>query len=244
MIMNRLTAAIRQHSWFAVIVEIVTIVIGIFIGLQVDAWNSERLRQRDVEFQLTRIEEDARLIYEALGRETDVVYAQLEKLNVTLGVLDGAPLGSNNRDDFLSGLQASFQQRTVNLDIPGLQLLYDSGDIDLISDESVRETLLAFLVARRTWDEIMAHQRRLWDMNLEVVFRGFTFNFAGFDEEARSARTEIDFDVDRLRSDVEFRGALGRVAQMENYTLTSLRRAQERIGQLISVLENRNQGAD
>ena len=38
MILRRLADAIRDQSWFTVALEIMIVVIGIFIGLQVDGW--------------------------------------------------------------------------------------------------------------------------------------------------------------------------------------------------------------
>jgi len=236
--MYRLSQALKQHNWFAVIVELLTIVIGIFIALQVDAWNNARLKQQDVEFQLTRIREDANSIYAQLDEEIDIAYRQLEHIGITMGVLDGLPLTKENKAQFMEGIQASYQQRGVDIDIPGLQLLYDSGDIDLVSDERVRNALITHLSRRRVANDIFAHQRKLWDMNLERVFVGLAFSFAEFDRDARSVRVLLDVDVDQLRSDVEFRRALSRVARMQNHTLAGLRSARESIGQVIAALDN------
>ena len=236
--MYRLSQALKQHNWFAVIVELVTIVIGIFVALQVDAWNNARLKQQDVEFQLTRIREDANSIYAQLDEEIDNAYGQLEHIGITMSVLDGVPLTDENKEQFMAGLRASYQQRGVNIDIPGLQLLYDSGDIDLVSDERVRNALITHLSRRRVGNDILAHQRKLWDMNLERVFDGLAFSFAEFDGDARSVRFLLDVDVDQLRSDVEFRRALSRVARMQNHTLAGLRSARESIGQVIAALDN------
>lgn len=244
MIVKRLSQAVNQQSWFTVFIEIVTIVIGIFVGLQVDSWNDNRLRQQNVEFQLTRISEDAESLYERLDSEIDRVYEQLELLGVTLRVIDGEPLTDENREEFVAGLFRSYQQRTVNLDIPSLQNLYDSGDIELISDESVRNPLMTHLLQRRTTDEIFIHQRRLWDMNLEAVFRGFTFGISSSDPEARSVGMAMDVDINRLREDFEFRGALGRVARMQAHTLEALNAMRESVGQVVSALESLSESAE
>ena len=38
MILQRMAGAIRRQDWFQVIIEILIVVIGIFLGLQVQAW--------------------------------------------------------------------------------------------------------------------------------------------------------------------------------------------------------------
>ncbi len=51
MILQRLGQAVRQQDWFTVLLEIVIVVAGIFIALQVDEWNENRkLRQQESEY--------------------------------------------------------------------------------------------------------------------------------------------------------------------------------------------------
>lgn len=42
MIIKRLAEGIKKQDWFVVTIEIMVVVVGIFIGLQVDDWNEER----------------------------------------------------------------------------------------------------------------------------------------------------------------------------------------------------------
>ncbi len=42
MILKRLAKSIKSQDWFVVCIEIMIVVVGIFIGLQVDDWNKER----------------------------------------------------------------------------------------------------------------------------------------------------------------------------------------------------------
>ena len=71
MILRRLARGAREYDWFTVAVELGIVVIGIFLGLQVDDWNTgrvERAQERtyvdllhtDVEMMLADLSEDAR----------------------------------------------------------------------------------------------------------------------------------------------------------------------------------------
>ena len=53
-IIRRLAGALREQNWFTVVLEVMIIVVGIFIGLQVDGWNEERKKQQNIEAQLDR----------------------------------------------------------------------------------------------------------------------------------------------------------------------------------------------
>jgi hypothetical protein len=56
MILRKLADAISQQNWFTVVLEVLIVVVGIFIGLQVDGWNEARKdRVREIEY-LQRID--------------------------------------------------------------------------------------------------------------------------------------------------------------------------------------------
>lgn len=56
MILRKMADAIAAQSWFTVVLEVLIVVVGIFIGLQVDDWNKTRQdRVRETEY-LQRIE--------------------------------------------------------------------------------------------------------------------------------------------------------------------------------------------
>jgi len=58
MILRRIADAIREQNWFTVIIEILIVVIGIFLGLQVTEWGQERQnREREREY-LQRVAQD------------------------------------------------------------------------------------------------------------------------------------------------------------------------------------------
>ena len=43
MILSKLADAIRRQDWFTVLLEIAIVMIGILLGLQVNAWNQGRI---------------------------------------------------------------------------------------------------------------------------------------------------------------------------------------------------------
>lgn len=60
MILRRLTDAVREQNWFTVVLEVAIVVVGIFIGLQVDDWNQERVTAERQELLLLELLEDLR----------------------------------------------------------------------------------------------------------------------------------------------------------------------------------------
>ena len=67
MILRKLADAIREQNWFTVLLEILIVVIGIVIGLQVDDWNEARKNRIDEAKFLSRLHDDI-VNSEALSR--------------------------------------------------------------------------------------------------------------------------------------------------------------------------------
>ncbi len=93
MILRKLADAIKEQNWSTVILEVLIVVVGIIIGLQVDGWNEERKKQQDIEVHLLRIAA-------ALIAETDLLIVDFDyriaRAQIALEVLDGTSLTEAN----------------------------------------------------------------------------------------------------------------------------------------------------
>ena len=97
MILRRMADAIREQSWFTVVLEVLIIVLGIFIGLQVDDWNKYRQDRSDEKLCLNRLHDEvlnaeklaARLVGRRLERQQlsfdllEVVFNDLGRHSLT-----------------------------------------------------------------------------------------------------------------------------------------------------------------
>ncbi|NRA31129.1 MAG: hypothetical protein HRU11_12815 [Parvularculaceae bacterium] len=55
MILRRLTEHVRAQNWFAVAIDFVIVVIGVFMGLQVQEWSTERAERAHLDSQLSSL---------------------------------------------------------------------------------------------------------------------------------------------------------------------------------------------
>ena len=58
MILRRLAEGIKNQDWFVVVVEILIVVVGIYIGLQVDDWNKARQDRADEKVFMVNLHDD------------------------------------------------------------------------------------------------------------------------------------------------------------------------------------------
>lgn len=59
MILRRITEHVRAQNWFAVALDFVIVVVGVFIGIQVANWNEERALQQRERLLLAELRSEA-----------------------------------------------------------------------------------------------------------------------------------------------------------------------------------------
>ena len=218
MIIQRLAGALREQNWFTVVLEVMIVVVGIFIGLQVDGWNEGRKKQQNIEAQLSRIAEDAAVLLAETDRLIVNFDNRIARAQIALEVLDGTPLTEANTPAFELALEESFQLNEVEVDLPSLDILMNTGDIDQVADANARNALLALTNEWRSLETVIEHIRSLLDIVNRDIFRGISYDIVGLDAERSSgAEFKIRYDLDRLRADLGFRAALSNAARMQGY---------------------------
>ena len=67
MILRRLSQALKEQNWAAIVIEFILLVAGVFLGIQVANWNAARVDRMEYEAALGR-----------LGSEIDANLADLD----------------------------------------------------------------------------------------------------------------------------------------------------------------------
>ncbi len=240
MIIRRLAGALREQNWFTVVLEVVIVGVGIFVGLQVDGWNEGRKKQQNIEAQLLRIADDAAMLLAETDRLIVGFDNRIARVQIALEVLDGTPLTAANTRAFERALDESYQLNEVEVDLPGLNILMNTGDIDQVADANVRNALLALTNEWRRRKTVIGHVRSLLDIVNRDIFKGISYDIVGLDaERSDGAEFKIRYDLDRLRADLGLRAALSNAARMQGYGRSQTVLARAALKAVVDSLEQR-----
>lgn len=143
MILGRLATGLKKRDWGTAILEVLIVVVGIFIGLQVDDWNQARQDRSDIAIYLNRIHDDLSTdaeFFTFLAREARDKREALEKLKRIIGE-DGPP--DEDPDSIFGLLEDS---SSLGWEFPEVQTvtffdLQSSGKLALIKDAELRTQL-------------------------------------------------------------------------------------------------------
>jgi len=141
MIIKRLAENIKKQDWFVVTIEIMIVVIGIFIGLQVDDWNKARLddakSERYTDQLIVDLHEELYIIAYVLAYNEDV----LQNAEAALRVLTNKTEMGN--EEFLINMFRASQYTWLAKTQMTLEELVSTGQVDLIKSTQLRSFALA-----------------------------------------------------------------------------------------------------
>ena len=144
MILRRLAKAIREQNWFTVVLEILIVVVGIFIGLQVDGWNQARLDKVDEQIFLERIHEEMIDSINVRKFVRDSKFEDWPNMRSAMETL----LEINGRSYLLPqecGAISRSSYTTANVaELPSLLALISTGRMDIVRDTELNASLMRF----------------------------------------------------------------------------------------------------
>ena len=146
MIVGRAIANLRRRDWASVAIELLVVVIGVFIGLQVDNWNQSRHDAARARENLQRIETDLAIDQAALQRRV-VFWRQVTDYGH--GAIRYAETGQRVDGSAWKTLLSFYQASQLFPYVPAdttYQELRSAGELRLFADPDLRTALADYYV--------------------------------------------------------------------------------------------------
>jgi len=143
MILARLSRAIREQNWFAVMLEFVIVIAGVVIGFQVTAWNADRGERQSELRYLSSLIADVDLTIERYRSDLDY-RGNVRLLGLrALAIVEGNAAPRDDWDIVLTFFNAS-QVGGGLRESPTFNELVSSGDLQIISNARLRQRLSSY----------------------------------------------------------------------------------------------------
>ncbi len=174
MILRKLTDALRRQDWFAVLIELAVVVVGIVLGLQFTEWN-ESYNERALEsYYLKQLDKD---FEESLDSWDGYLSQMEEKANrskaVAQSLLDKT-LTNETRRQFDEDWSYLWGWLHLDFLTTTLDELRDTGRLTLIRSDELRQDLIQFrthLSIQKTYNTNLGNMLMLYYKELSEVTR-------------------------------------------------------------------------
>ena len=142
--LRSLTKHINDQNWFAVALDFLIVVVGVFVGLQVQQWALERQRQNSEGQYLVRLHGEVELLIESRAHYDVTRPRTSASLEAAVALLAGG-----SADDILTAAQCSAIAASSHLtippaDVPTIRELLSSAQLAQILSTNVREAILIY----------------------------------------------------------------------------------------------------
>jgi hypothetical protein len=143
-ILRRFSANLKRQDWFALLLDLLIVVVGIYLGLQVDAWNSARQDRATERQYLERLlvdMEESIAAQKISMKENDVGITAMDYFldRLSAGSFDGV-----DSEKARFGINSFGYVAPPSTNVVTLRELRSTGFISLINDVLVRESIGRF----------------------------------------------------------------------------------------------------
>ncbi len=148
MILQRISENVRSQNWFAVAVEFIIVVVGVFMGLQVQDWNEgrkERIEEHDL---LGRLYEETLGLIEAQRDELRGLRARADVLMSVNPVLFSQESSRVISGEECANISSSHVFRRPPDELPVLDEMLSAGRFDVLQDKAIKELLRSYVLFR------------------------------------------------------------------------------------------------
>jgi hypothetical protein len=200
MLLRRLMHHMRNQNWFAVVLDLVIVIVGVFLGFQVTALNDDRKARVEERAALERLQEEAEQVvaywdvevrlasqYNANRRRFLEVLAAGSMTEVDRPLVDDAILRLGHYPQFNP-------PRTVYDELVG------GGALGRVSDAAVRRAVAGYAAEL----DYVTGQLTQFRANLPTIFEAYDGRiYSEYDPSSPSLR-RYRYEVERLSADRQF----------------------------------------
>ena len=192
MILARLKKAIHEQNWFAVVLEVLIVIVGVVIGFQVTAWGEAQSEQAVEKQYIARFVEDLRRDLDMLASNIESREAQVQAAHAALAFYEGREL---DVDAFFDTFYTALLYRGIAPNRNTMDEVLNSGNLRLIDDPVTREALLDLYATYTTILNVEEHIERDFSTYLyDPTYSAVPFKYPGpwsVDPDFRAAAQQL-----------------------------------------------------
>jgi hypothetical protein len=190
MFQRRITTHLLEQNWFAVGIDFLIVVIGVFVGIQVSNWNDARIDRQIGENYLNGFRQDLIIDRQMLESELQARQTQRDDVRTILGFYDGRSLDT---DTFFTAYYAALYSRKIRPNRNTIDEVLNSAGLRLIENAELRSRLLDLYAHYSVIEDAETHIARDFDTYLyDTTFSKIPIQISGPWEDTQENRASAE----------------------------------------------------
>lgn len=201
MILRRVIAHFKNQEWTAIALDFLIVVVGVFVGLQVNNWNEARADRALEQEYLVRLYEDMNGSLKDYAENDGWDTTRIESQGLVLSALRAGVLKAEDRETFARGLVFVGSHNPIRRRWGTVEELKSTGNIAVIRNMELRELIAATDGDYLRADRVVSESIQQILLLREPVLKRFDPISYGFQT---ADHVEAHFDFEALAADQEF----------------------------------------
>lgn len=171
MMLRRLVANLRARDWGAVLIEILILMVGVFLGLQVDNWNHARKTAADGRYYIERLQDELAESITRLDKSIADGYSVIDAVRRAQQAIRDGTIDVHHPESFIADFASVNWMAEADVVDGAIEELRSTGRMEVIGDRRVREALSRYyrtLQSARSQEET---SNRGWTLALADIYR-------------------------------------------------------------------------
>jgi hypothetical protein len=144
MLLKRISQYIKNHDWFAVLVELLIIIIGLMMAFQLDRWREANVDRERERVYIDRLIDDIGADLPDIGYAIELQSMRLLLINMLMDVAENPDKEIEYPVMFLGAIDQAAYTYTPILTNHTFENLRATGDMQLIRSEKVKDVLFEY----------------------------------------------------------------------------------------------------
>lgn len=153
MILRRFMKHVNEQNWFAVGLDVLVVIVGIYLGLQVTEWANEREQRAQELIYLKRLQIEVDQLIKLNELRDQINFFYFDKLATVTEVITTSNQDNQLTQDHCDVLVLSSEYTGQAEATPTMTELITSGQLSLLSDQSLRTAIARYLLSKQTYDD-------------------------------------------------------------------------------------------
>jgi hypothetical protein len=242
-ILRRVIDHVRRQEWTAIAIDLVIVVVGVFIGIQVANWNAGVIEGRETRGAMLRLEDDLRLSVKMTQSGIDFMAENARYSDLVFDRLAACDLPEADRDAFATGLYRLGKLVPARLVRTTFDELRDGGRLGLIRNQALRRSLNEAVRGQESHEVVFRLEVARTDPLIAYIESSVIYDIDGaIGGAAKLDWNQVDVDFDAACRDRRFRAAVGAVRNYTYDNLYDVTRRQQQFQALLAAIEKENAG--
>lgn len=192
MLLRRITQNVQDQNWLAICIDFTVVVVGIFIGLQVDGWNDERKDRISETALLEQLYVDFTNNGEMVERLVEFHDDKVAEIDFAIDIITRGELLEKEQRRFMFAILSMYQLPPLGATMGSYDAVMASGDFALIRDQGLKSMLVQLSSDIKADASLLSYFR---DNNQQDSSRTRHYATVEPNDERSNARLQVNFSA-------------------------------------------------